>query len=336
MPGPTINDARPYTGYKRNEPFQFTLAASPLPLRWGAVSMPPGISVDDPPDWACTGVESTNVITAAGHNFTNGDQVYFTALTGGDSLNVNTPYFVRDVAANILKLAATKSGPALDFASDISSGVIRKVSTGVFSSPGIGINTQYLLNIWAEDGTGRTTIVVPVCISPDLYIAPPSGSVEEIGLPLTVDMKTLAVRVGKPGESSATTTSQVETLFTTTQSDRRMLVVYFERDGLQVDPAPTDVAIALKDDDFDPALVIDSDFEKAGEGSTARFYVPLILDGNRLADALERYQKSSGARFAARYEIQWKHEVSFKGNPLELVSSTQKFLVETVGEIIPN
>ncbi len=257
MAAPVINEVRPYTGYKRNEPFQFTLAATPQPLRWGAYAMPPGITVDDPADYACTGVEATDVLTATGNTFANGDAVYFSALTGGDGLAVNTQYFVRDKASDTFKLAAIKGGAAINFTTDISAAVIRKVSTGVFSSAGIAINTQYLLNVWGQNGDGIGTAVIPVCISPELYVAPADGSIEEVGLPLTIDSVTRAVRVGKPGEAATTTgtASEVTPLFTFTQGDTRFFVIYFERSGVQIDPDPTDLAMALKEVELDPTLV---------------------------------------------------------------------------------
>ncbi len=337
MAAPTINDTRPYAGYKRNEPFQFTLAASPLPLRWGAVVLPPGITVDDPADLACTGVAATDVITTGtAHGLAVGDPVYFTALTGGDGLVINTVYYVVAAATTTTcKVAATKGGAAIDITVELSAGVMRRVSTGVFSSTGIAINTQYLLNVWAENADGRTYATVPVCISPDLYVAPASGSVEEAGIPLTIDVKTRAVRLGLPGGVAATT-SQTEALMTLIQNDTAMLVVYYEREGVQIDPDPSDLAVGVKDIDFNPALVIDSDFEKVGTGATARFYLPIVFNGDLLADALLRYQTDSGATFAARFEIQWKQELTFKGSPYELTLTTQKFLVQVSGEIIPN
>jgi hypothetical protein len=71
-----------------------------------------------------TGVASTDVITAAGHTFTNNQLVQFTALTGGSGLTTSTDYYVRDIVSNTFKLAASSGGAAINFTTDITAGSI--------------------------------------------------------------------------------------------------------------------------------------------------------------------------------------------------------------------
>jgi hypothetical protein len=71
---------------------------------------------------AVTGVAATNVITSAGHAFVEGVAVAFSSLTGGAGLTTSTIYYVRDVTTNTFKVAATRGGPEIDFATDITAG----------------------------------------------------------------------------------------------------------------------------------------------------------------------------------------------------------------------
>lgn len=68
---------------------------------------------------ATTGDASSNVLTQTGHGYANGDEVYFTSLTGGAGLALYTNYFVRDVTTDTFKLALTPGGTAIDFTTDI-------------------------------------------------------------------------------------------------------------------------------------------------------------------------------------------------------------------------
>lgn len=77
--------------------------------------------------YAATGVAATNVITATGHTFTNGDLVAFSAISGGSGLAIENRYYVRDVSGDTFKLATTSGGSAIDFTTDITSGTIAAV-----------------------------------------------------------------------------------------------------------------------------------------------------------------------------------------------------------------
>lgn len=75
--------------------------------------------------FAITGTEATNLINHAGHTFVNGDQVTFTALTGGAGFTVGTTYFVVSAVAGVsYQLSATSGGAAINFTTDISAGTI--------------------------------------------------------------------------------------------------------------------------------------------------------------------------------------------------------------------
>jgi len=84
------------------------------------------------PTWASfavTGTEATNLINHAGHSFVAGDQVTFSALTGGAGFTVGTTYFVVSPVAGVsYQLSATTGGAAINFTTDISSAFIGKVT----------------------------------------------------------------------------------------------------------------------------------------------------------------------------------------------------------------
>lgn len=80
------------------------------------------------PTWtgfSVTGTEATNLINHSGHTFVNGDQVTFSALTGGAGLTITTTYFVVSSVAGVsYQLSATTGGAAINFTTDISSATI--------------------------------------------------------------------------------------------------------------------------------------------------------------------------------------------------------------------
>lgn len=80
------------------------------------------------PTWASsavTGTEATNLINHAGHSYLAGDQLTFSALTGGAGLTVGTTYFVVSPVAGVsYQLSATSGGAAINFTTDISAATI--------------------------------------------------------------------------------------------------------------------------------------------------------------------------------------------------------------------
>lgn len=92
------------------------------------------ISVVGQTDYAVTGNSTTNIITAAGNNFSNGDIVVFTALTGGEGLGTNYGahflpiYRVINKVGDTFQLAVWNSSTdvAVDFTTDITAGTIAR------------------------------------------------------------------------------------------------------------------------------------------------------------------------------------------------------------------
>jgi hypothetical protein len=91
----------------------------------GSTLQASGINIDDAiVSYSITGAESTDIITATGHNFTANQGVRFTALTGGAGLSTATNYFVRDISGSTFKVSTTSGGAAFNFTTDISAGTI--------------------------------------------------------------------------------------------------------------------------------------------------------------------------------------------------------------------
>lgn len=81
---------------------------------------------DDGTVLVVTGVAATDVLTTDdAHGLNVGDEVTFSALTGGAGLAINTRYFVISVpSATTFKVSATKNGASVNFTTDITAGQI--------------------------------------------------------------------------------------------------------------------------------------------------------------------------------------------------------------------
>jgi hypothetical protein len=71
-----------------------------------------------------TGDAGTDIITATGSAFANGQRVRFTALTGGAGLNTTTNYFVISASGATFQLSTTEGGSASLFTTNITAGTL--------------------------------------------------------------------------------------------------------------------------------------------------------------------------------------------------------------------
>jgi hypothetical protein len=94
-----------------------------------------GIIIDDAiVSFAVTGVAATDIITATGSTFANGQPVRFTALTGGAGLVTTTNYYVINVSGTSFQVSTSVGGGASLFTTDITAGTLvngHSVSTNV-------------------------------------------------------------------------------------------------------------------------------------------------------------------------------------------------------------
>lgn len=104
----------------------------------GSTLQASGLSIDDAVNSfsGLTGDAGTDIITAPGTAFANGDPVRFRSLTGGGGLNTTTNYFVRDVSGTTFRVATSVGGTAVNFTTTITAGV---VVAGHFVQPFVGL-----------------------------------------------------------------------------------------------------------------------------------------------------------------------------------------------------
>jgi hypothetical protein len=149
----------------------------------GSTLQDSGLVIDDEVvAFNITGVASTDIITAVGHNFTNNQLVRFPTLTGGSGLfSPNNFYFVRDIVGDTFKVSSTSGGAALNFTTDITAGTIvgpqpyvsvRNVSTSADSSTILGVKGtgSFIVSPAVPDGGtsgGNARGNNSVCIVPE-------------------------------------------------------------------------------------------------------------------------------------------------------------------------
>lgn len=111
--------------------------------------------------------------TTAAHGLSAGDQVVFTALTGGAGLSINTPYYViaTNLAATTFMVSATPGGAAVDFTTDITAGTVSVGPT--FTWPYVMDNTSdtcklYTAELGSESASDQYQLAS--CLVTDLEI----------------------------------------------------------------------------------------------------------------------------------------------------------------------
>jgi len=111
--------------------------------------------------YAASGDDSTDIITANGHPFVNGDIIRFTALAGGSGLAVGTSYFVVGVSGSTFQLAASLGGAALNLGSNITTATIPALPTYSSAISGIAAttDTQVIRNVLiVSNGAGTAKL----------------------------------------------------------------------------------------------------------------------------------------------------------------------------------
>lgn len=151
-----------------------------LAIPWQAtfVMRDPSIQGESPQDYAiadstlvtgATAAASTNLITKASHGLVAGDRVYFTTLTGGTGLDLNTAYYVisSGLTTGVFKVSTTSGGGEKDITVDYSTVVFVKLITQTWTVAGENPlvnrgNYHTPLNMLIAVGTGAGSIVVSV------------------------------------------------------------------------------------------------------------------------------------------------------------------------------
>jgi hypothetical protein len=95
------------------------------------------IVIDDAVSFAVTGVAATDMITAMGSAFANGQPVRFTVLTGGAGLDTTTNYYVINVSGPAFQVSTSIGGAASLFTTNITAGTL---VNGHFTQPFVAIS----------------------------------------------------------------------------------------------------------------------------------------------------------------------------------------------------
>jgi len=74
--------------------------------------------------FSVTGVAATDIITATGSTFSNGQPIRFTVLTGGSGLNTTTNYYVINVSGATFQVSTSVGGGASLFTTNITAGTL--------------------------------------------------------------------------------------------------------------------------------------------------------------------------------------------------------------------
>ena len=91
----------------------------------GTILQNSGLIIEDATvSFAITGVAATDIITATGSAFANGQPVRITALTGGTGLNTTTNYYVINVSGATFQVSTSVGGGASLFTTDITAGTL--------------------------------------------------------------------------------------------------------------------------------------------------------------------------------------------------------------------
>lgn len=91
----------------------------------GSTSQSSAITIDDAVvAFSITGDAGTDIITATGSAFANGQRVRFSSLTGGAGLNTTTNYFVINASGATFQLSTTAGGSASLFTTNITAGTL--------------------------------------------------------------------------------------------------------------------------------------------------------------------------------------------------------------------
>jgi len=115
--------------------------------------------------FAVTGVASTSVFTAVGHNFIANQMVRFTSLTGGSGVVTTRAYFVRDISGDTFKLSFGSGTGALSISTDLTAGTIVPSVAVVIEQQGFGGILSAIPDGTATNGNFRGYGAIELCSS---------------------------------------------------------------------------------------------------------------------------------------------------------------------------
>ena len=340
MSVPVINNTTSILGYNQFQAWQYQPTATNNPFSWSCPNLPSGMSIDTPTIYGLTGVSSTDVLTATGSSYSNGDQVFIPNLTGGAGLSANTIYFIRDVSGATFKLAATLGGAAINFTTDLTAGNISKVCTGLISGAAT-VSGVFLCNLTATNADGTSAaLVLTIGIA---AAAASSALLTNSGYQVTIDVATKSVTIGSsppastPALTAATDPSTSPALrpapsLFARQNDSLLIWITFVKNGVACNLTITALEIALKELESGNRILLGNVFNQVGSGSGAYFGLFCDLSSATGLNAmLANYQSDDGTSFDALAEIAWTETNALYGGGSGFGPASFKFSSQDFG-----
>lgn len=342
MPEPVISPTQSVLGYPQWQYFEFLPYATNNPTRWRLNSpLPAGLSLEVPTPYAMTGADATDVITATGHTFADGDQLVITEKTGGSNLDVDVIYYARDVVADTsLKLAATPTGAALDLGSDISGGTISKKQTGLIKGaaqvPGVRNFGVIASNAHGDSDEQQFTIGIEAgALVPDSL---PWLAVDTVTGQIMVDgqaIEPLTPEILKKLEVEEENFEPPFVLAVKADDDLLSRVSFIRGTTVQ-DLTLDSLRLVLKEFEPEKTLVVSGAFQKQGNSTGTNFLLHAKFDAAALKAALTGYERAKGTFFYALAEFE-RGEVNNTGvGPATLIRSSATFIVRVERDLGKN
>lgn len=310
---PVIDPEASVLSYKQWDVWEHIFSATNAPTNWSYVSggIPTGMSFE--PDTPATGLNSSDVITAAGHKFTEGMLVMLRDKTGGSGVSGATPYYIKNLSGDDFQLATSVGGTFVNLVSDISAVNIYRPGqlVGAASIPGV-----YTLRLIATNGSGDSAEVkFTIGIEP---AAPSLDSAAEFVWDL--DLNTITRLV-----TSTTTADAAAPLISAKENDDFMARIRLRKGGTYISLAATSFLFGVKELEPDPRVDVSDAFVQEGTGIDTSYLVHIKFDGNVLAGALDAYAADGGTFFdgLGEFEIQYSNPFAIGGDTL--TQSTANF-----------
>lgn len=346
---PVISTTTSILGYNQYESWEYQPYATNTPTSWACPNLPAGLSIDTPTIYSLTGVASTDVLTATGSSYANGDQIFIPNLTGGAGLTANTIYFVRDVSGAAFKLAATLGGAAINFTTDLTAGNISKVGTGLINGAAT-VAGVFNCGLTATNADGTSAVLMLT-----IGIAAAAASTALLtnsGYQATIDVATKLLTIGSAAASAAVSypilsletdpgTSPIlrpNPILFARQNDSFLIWLNFVKNGVPCNLTITALSIALKEKESSSRIILGNTMTQVGSGAGSFFGLFCDLSSaTGLADILAGYQGDDGTSFAALAEIAWTETNAaagtWSGSPSSFKFTTQDFGIQIASDM---
>jgi hypothetical protein len=251
-----------------------------------------------------TGDAGTDIITATGSAFANGQRVRFTALTGGAGLNTTTNYFVINVSGATFQLSTTEGGSASLFTTNITAGTLLT---------GHAVQTHVQVRNAASD-TNSSVVLTPKGTGGFVLGAPPDASTANGNSrgSYAVDLqleRSLATRVASGNYSfcagrsnTASNTDTVAIGYTCNSTGEFSTCV--GGDG----HSSSGIASIVAGGRFNTASNAEASVFGGGTNTASAVYSATIAGVHAVSDRGGMIAQSNG-RFAANGDAQWIHMV---------------------------